>query len=104
MEESELIDIITEKLDCVLVHKIGFTFTFYRDKALPPAGKVKPLPLPPGDDDVEEDIFEDSDDEFSSEEEDEEVEYVAAGKKGEKLKKKRPQAPRPDAPPEFTIL
>jgi hypothetical protein len=36
MEEEELIAAITKALDCALVHKIGFTFTFYRSKALPP--------------------------------------------------------------------
>ena len=71
---------LQEKCDCVVVHKIGFVLTLYRDSSLPP-----PACLQAG-----------SENDSDGEEE--------LDKKGKKKKKPSngPQLPPP--PPEFTIL
>ncbi|PRW50947.1 RNA-binding [Chlorella sorokiniana] len=40
--EEEVIEALCAAGDCVLVHKIGFTLTFFRDQSLPPAPPYRP--------------------------------------------------------------
>lgn len=39
---DEVAEVLAAAGDCVLVQKIGFTLTFYRDKGLPPPPPLKP--------------------------------------------------------------
>lgn len=81
MDMKELGAELSAALDCVVVHKIGFTLTLFRDKSLPRLPRAVELEAEGGPRDAEDDC---SDDESSS---DEEI-----------------GPPRPPPPPEFTII
>lgn len=71
---------LEKECDCVVVHKIGFVLTLYRDRSLPPPACLGGPP---------------------EAEEEEELD-----KKGRKKKKQKAPTgpPLPPPPPEFTIL
>jgi len=81
MDMKELGAELSAALDCVVVHKIGFTLTLFRDKALPRLPRAVVLQAEGGLSDGEDEW---SDDESSSDDE--------SG------------PPRPPPPPEFTII
>lgn len=83
---DEEINVVAEELekeiDCVVVHKIGFVLTLYRDKSLPPPSCLG-----------------------GPKDEAEAAEIEAEAKTKKKAKKKRPAQPEgPPAPPEFTVI
>ncbi|KAG7667207.1 hypothetical protein Ndes2526B_g04290 [Nannochloris sp. 'desiccata'] len=81
-EIKEVAEELEKAIDCVVVHKIGFVLTLYRDKSLPP-----PACLGGPKDPVEA------------------AEIEAEAKNKKKAKRKQPSAPEgPPPPPEFTVI
>lgn len=81
-EIQQVAEALEEACDCVVVHKIGFVLTLYRDKSLPP-----PACLGGPKDALEA------------------AEIEAEAKNKKKAKRKQPPPPTgPPPPPEFTIL
>jgi RNA-binding protein YhbY len=81
-ELKEVAEELEKAIDCIVVHKIGFVLTLYRDKSLPPPACLG----------GPKDALEAS-----------EIEAEAKNKK--KAKRKQPSAPEgPPPPPEFTVI
>ncbi len=81
-EIKEVAETLETELDCIVVHKIGFVLTLYRDPSLPPP----PCLGGPKD-------------------EAEAAELAAEAKNKKKAKRKPPSAPEgPPPPPEFTVI
>jgi RNA-binding protein len=81
-EIKEVAETLEKEIDCIVVHKIGFVLTLYRDKSLPPPACLG-----------------------GPKDEAEAAEIAAEAKNKKKAKRKQPSAPEgPPPPPEFTIL
>ena len=76
---------LQDALDCLVVHKIGFVLTLYRDKSLPPPPKFASIQK------EMKDLVDDDDDDDGSDSDEDETNNT-------------PDSSRPPPPPEFTVI